>query len=176
MSPSAMMPRTMRGRLLRGAAAAVGGGAAPCAGSVASLMLVSRGSGERCRIAWRAPPAPAERPKQRCRIGEALHVRLHLGQGGLLVLLFGGQYLQFRVLAGAILGERQLAVGRGRRQRLPVSGVALRVVLQRLQGIGHFDECGDDGAAVGRERLPVTFLRLVLPGGQGAAVEERRAG
>src|SRR5580658_2245290 len=120
------------------------------------------------------PPATAERAKQRRGVGEALDVGLHLGEGGVLVLLLGRQYLELRVLAGAILLERELAVGARGAQGDAVRRIALAVVLQRLQGVGNFDEGGNDGRVVARERLPVALFGLVLPRGECAAVKERR--
>src|SRR5580692_8120369 len=171
MSPATMIAPTSNGALPRAAGAAAFGGAVGCAGSVPSLMLVSRRSGKRCRIVWRVPPAAAERPEERRGIGEALHVCLYLGQCGLLILLLRRQNLQLGVLAGAVLDHREVAIRSRRAERLAVCGVAVGVVLQRLQRVGHLDEGCDHRAAVGGECLAIALFRLVLSGGQAAPVE-----
>src|SRR5215831_17511693 len=164
------MPRMMSRRRVE---LFCGDGAASFGVSFESLMLLSwslfrrRGRCERCRIPWSVPPPAAERSEERGRVGEALYVRLHLREHGLLVLLLSGQHLQLGVLAGVILLERQVETGACSGQCLAVRGVVLGVVLQSPERIRHLDEGSEHGRAVAGSRLPVALLCLMLARGEG---------
>ena len=121
------------------------------------------------------PPTAAERTKQGCDVRESLHVRLHLGERGILILLLGRQNLQLGVPAGPILRDGEIPARACRISGPIVRDVALAVVLQGSQCVRDLDESCDHRTSIHCLGLPVLLLGLLLACGEGSTMKQRGA-
>src|SRR5215813_14341428 len=116
------------------------------------------------------PPAP-QTLEQEHGVREASALCLHAGQESLPIRLLCIEHGEVTHPAELLRGESQIQAGLARLFRRHRGTEALRIGLERIEGVGHALEGADDRAAVLRGGLLERRLGRALPVKQRAAVE-----